>query len=98
VAVDLSIRVACSIRAAALIQVAARAKKASLFPGSLADSAQDRHCLALARYSRTMMLVILITLQRGDATPKGEARLSKIAHIRCGVDGVDKEEEPLRAP
>jgi len=45
-----------------------------------------------------MMLVILITLQRGDATPKGEARLSKIAHVRCGVDGVDKEGESLRAP
>jgi hypothetical protein len=32
-----------SIRAAALSQVVARAKKASLFSGSLADSAQDRH-------------------------------------------------------
>ena len=36
-AVDLSIRLA------AASQVAARAKKASLFSGSLADSAQDRH-------------------------------------------------------
>jgi hypothetical protein len=42
-AVDFSVRAGCSIRAAALIQVAARAKKASLFFGSLADSAQDRH-------------------------------------------------------
>jgi hypothetical protein len=78
VAVDLS------IRAAALSQVAARAKKASLFSGSVADSAQDRHCLALARYACAVM-VILITLRRGDATPKGEARLSKIAHVRCAL-------------
>ena len=42
-AVDFSIRATCSIRAAAPTQVAARSKKASLLPGSLADSAQDRH-------------------------------------------------------
>jgi hypothetical protein len=95
-AVDLSIRAACSIRAAALTQVAARAKKAFLFSGSLVDSAQDRHCLALAPYVCATMLTMLITLRLGDATPKGEARLSKIAHVRCGVDGVDKEGEPLR--
>src|SRR4029077_2222059 len=71
-AVDFSIRAAYSIRAPALIQVAVRAKKASLLFGSLAESAEDRHCLALARYSRAMMLVMLITLRPGDAKPKGE--------------------------
>jgi hypothetical protein len=54
--------------------------------------------LALARYACATMLTMLITLRRGDAKPKGEARLSKIAHVRWGVDGVDKEGEPLRAP
>jgi hypothetical protein len=31
-------------------------------------------------------MVMLITLQRGDCTPREGARLSKIAHIRCAVD------------
>jgi hypothetical protein len=39
----------------------------------------------LARYSCAVM-VMLITLQRGDCTPREGARLSKIAHIRCAVD------------
>jgi hypothetical protein len=38
--------------------------------GSLANSAQDRHCLALARYSRAMVLVMRITLLRGNCTPR----------------------------
>jgi hypothetical protein len=96
VAVDLS------IRAAALSQVAARAKKASLFSGSLVDSAQDRHCLALARYACATMLTMLITLRRGDATPKGEARLSKIAHVRCVIPAVATvsvgEQSPRKRP
>jgi hypothetical protein len=70
-----------SIRSAAASQVAARAKKVSLFSGSFAASAQDRHCLALARYACATMLTMLITLQRGDCTPRRGARLSKIAHL-----------------
>jgi hypothetical protein len=30
-------------------------------------------------------MVTLFTLQRGDAKPNGDVRLSKIAHVRCGV-------------
>ena len=42
----------------------------------------------LARYSCAVM-VMLITLRRGDAAPKGEARLSKSAHCtRAASNGA----------
>jgi len=76
-----------SIRSAAASQVAARAKKASLFFGSLADSAQDRHCLALARYACATMLTMLITLKGAIARLGRGARLSKIAHLGARSQG-----------
>jgi hypothetical protein len=52
----------------------------------------DRHCLALARYSRARMLVMLITFQRGDCTPREGRASEQIAHVRV------TEGAPPRAP